>query len=143
MSRLHNLIDERQDEIDAQYREACHRIGENRFAIWLLDAEDAQAAQIIKALLKTQKASIGHFDAWQASCMAANSLAVMIAPIEITRTAAMLIALDRRAARHAAKYRQGGGEYLAIVVAERGVRVVALSKPLIEVPVLEREIEGD
>ena len=137
MSRLNQIIDQRQPEIDAQYRAACERIGHDRFAIWLLDADDPQAAQIIRALLKTKKASIGHFEAWRASCISADSLAVMIAPIEIVRTARMLLELDKRAARHAAAYRQQGGEYLAIVVAERGVRVVSLPKPLIEVPYME------
>lgn len=139
MSRINDIIDERQEEIDAQYRAACERIGADRFAIWLLDSEDNQASQIIRALLKTQRASVGHFEAWRASCMGADSLAIMIAPIEIQRTAQMLIALSKKAARQAARYRQMGSEYLAIVVAERGVRIVPLPKPLIEVPYVDKE----
>ena len=139
MSRINEIIDERREEIEAQYRAASERIGENRFAIWLLDAEDAQASQIIRALLKTKRASAGHFEAWKAGCKTANSLAVMIAPIEITKTARFLLTLDKRAARHAAQYRQSSSEYLAILVAERGVRVVALPKPLIVAPYVDKE----
>lgn len=133
MKTIEAMVEARREEIHEQYRAATKRIGHDRFIIWLLDAIDPQAEQMIRAILKHKRASAGHFEGWRSSNINAGSAPVMIVPMNIENSVAWLLTLDRDAANKISNHRTRGYEFWIVVVSERRIEIGTFPIPALEI----------